>query len=544
MPGGQQSRAASAPQADANPGPELQAGAGPSASSTPGSQDLPFPQLSPRLFIRATGGNLKLRFVAALLFLAVIPAFAVALLYQRAEQSNLAAVGQDSLLAVAHADATALTQEFTDVQATAQQLAHQQAIIQLSQAASPPAALSRGEALLSDALLSSPAVLDWIVVNQDDEIVVASQPALEGKPLGAASVLKNPQPLESFLRRQRSQPAKAQVSVADGQDAAIAGGWAALLAFVKPTNPAHSGAVLAVLSIRQMAQPFLSTITADPKSYALLVDAQGVLLSVQNNRPLAAQIGQPLTQGIPLQALISPSSSGTAGNPLVYQDATTGAQEQAASAPVGTWGWHALVAASPDAFGQVASGLLAPRNAPLIFLSVVVVTVLVATWVALPIVRPIRRATRDILATTDEVRVLAARAAQLTEDQRQGAAILDAAANGLHLRRTNIKRDAGLADRQIAKAAEALVGLGHLITDTPDPRRLQFQQLAIEIHRLLEEAHVNTAGIVSGLSDESAQTQLSEVRAGTREILDQFAEASQRLNDGVEQLERAAEVLL
>jgi hypothetical protein len=205
--------------------------------------------------------------------------------------------------------------------------------------------------------------------------------------------------------------------------------------------------------------------------------------------------------------------------------------------------WVCLVAASPQDIAPSPTGLLSPRNLPLIFLSIVVVTTLVATWVALPIVRPIRRATREILASTDDVRLLAEQAKQIAKDQRLGTDILKGAAKGLDLRRQAIGRDAGLIANAITSTVGRLTQMAQIINALPETFQAPLQPLAREIYQELRTSHHLAIGIANSLESDPVQKRLGSAMEGASEISQQFDQASQQLQQGASRLERAAEAL-
>src|SRR5579875_2313577 len=81
------------------------------------------------------------------------------------------------------------------------------------------------------------------------------------------------------------------------------------------------------------------------------------------------------------------------------------------------------------------------RTTWLVLAGILLLTVLVATSVALPIIRPIRRATRDINDTIKEVNKLAVNARNIAQEHRLGTSILSGASRRLQIRRQSIIRD-------------------------------------------------------------------------------------------------------
>jgi hypothetical protein len=268
----------------------------------------------------------------------------------------------------------------------------------------------------------------------------------------------------------------------------------------------------------------------------------GTILSVVGNQNLAEQVGQPLTLA-PLQTAVRDVQSGQSNSMPTYIDPNTGAQETVAGYLNKDLGMVFLVSAPPGDVAPATTGLLQGRNVPLIFLSIMVVTTLVATWVALPIVRPIRRATREILASTDDVRLLAEQAKQIAKDQRMGTVILEGAAKGLDMRRRAIGRDAGLIVNSATVAATKLSQIASALNEMPDSLRGPVHMLTREVYQELETTHQLAAGIASRLERDPVQTRLGNVMEGAAEISLQFDQASQQLQTGATRLEHAAESL-
>jgi len=494
-------------------------------------------------FGRATGLSLKLRFLLALTLLSLAPAFLLVLLYQQANQASLTQAGQQILFATAQTDAYALTQELAQRQAHLARLAQQ--IAQISQGSSSSQIHGQTENLLNEASLSTADALAWVVLSGNDQIVAATPPSLEEQALATI----HPAGLETFVHAQRAAPApksgQAPLVVASGEDSAISSKvWVAELAFVSPATPTQSGAILAVFSLPALVQAYLSTFSSSNTSYTALFDAQGVVLGVANNHQLEQQQGQMLAVA-PLQDALHSLQSGQdlSTNAPIYHDPTTGAQEQVAGTFIKTLGWICLVVASPNDLAPSSTGLLSSRNIPLIFLSIIVVTTLVATWVALPIVRPIRRATREILASTNDVRLLSDQAKQIAKDQRLGTDILEGAAKGLDLRRRAIGRDATLIASSTSAAAARLTQLAYTINKLPEAFQAPMQVLTREIYQEMQSSHQLATGISSGLESDPAQKRLGNVMEGAAEISQQFDLASQQLQHGAGRLERAAEAL-
>jgi uncharacterized protein YciI len=499
-------------------------------------------------FGRATGLSLKLRFLLALTLLSLAPAFLLVLLYQQANQTSLTQSGQQTLVASAQANSNALTQELRNRQAHLARLAKQNSIAQTGNGTAGDNTIQQAESLLGAASLSTGDALAWLVLNKSDKIVAASPTSAEGQTLSnATAILTRPSDLENFVQAQRKAPApkagESPLLVASGIDDGLADRvWVATLAFVSPATPAQSGIVLAVFSLPAIVESYLSALPSNPNSYVALFDTQGTILGVVGNKKLGDQVGQTVSIAQlhdELQALQQDQSS----SEQIFNDPTTGMEETASGTFLKDLGWICLVMAPPADLTPSTTGLLAGRNVPLIFLSIIVVTTLVATWVALPIVRPIRRATREILASTDDVRLLAEQAKQIAKDQRLGTDILEGAAKGLDLRRRAIGRDASLIANSATAAATRLAQLAYAVNELPENYQAPMQMLSREIYQELQTAHQLATSISSGLESDPVQKRLGNVMEGASEISQQFEQASQQLERGAGRLEHATEAL-
>ncbi len=497
--------------------------------------DVMQPSIPLSRFGRATGLSLKLRFLLALTLLSLAPAFLLVLLYQQANQSSLTRAGQQALLATAQTDSNVLAQELANRQAHLASLAQQTNIAQ----ANP----QQAESLLREASRATPDSIAWMVLNGSDRITASTLPDIEGQALASTTLLAHPAVLGNFVQEQRQAASPAPLPVAVGPDEAIADkAWVATLAFVSPKTPARSSAILAVFSLPKLVSSYLSPFSSSPTSYVGVFDTQGTILGVVGNEQLAQQIGQPLPVE-QLRNMIQTLQTDQGNTAQPYHDLTTDKQETAAGAMNKDLGIVFLAVAPLDDLAPPTTGLLEARNLPLIFLSIIVVTTLAATWVALPIVRPIRRATREILASTDDVRLLAEQAKQIAKDQRLGTDILEGAAKGLDMRRRAIGRDAGLIANSSTAAATRLAQLAHTINELPESFQAPMQMLTREIYQELQTAHQLATGISSGLESDPVQKRLGNVMEGAAEISQQFEQASQQLQQGASRLERAAETL-
>lgn len=526
----------------------------PSASGPLPARETVLPTLPLERLWRGTGLGIKVRFLLALTLLSLSPAFLLVFAFQQVTQANEQRSSQHTLQVSARTTAGAILEELNRKQAILQRLATQSSIAQL-QANPTTSAVTQSEALLAYASLSAADVVAWVVLGSDDHILAATPATLRGQSLGAFSLLSNPAPLAAFVQQQRSLPPPqegqaAPLAIVSGQDTGITGvNWAALLAFVTPSDPAHSAAVVSVFSLQQALHPLLAPFSPDRTSYTVLVNSEGIILGVSGgNDPLEKQLETVLGRSLPNDALKQAIGStlapaGPPDDPLLYRDTLTGTNEQAAGAPVGALGWACFVVAAPAPLLTSDTGILSPRNTPLLFLGILVATVLIATWVAFPIVRPIRRATREILATTIGVRLLAKQAEQIASDHQLGTNILESAAKGLDLRRQTLSRDAGLAMQSLQAAHQRVAHLANMFADVHDPRWAEFRTVMIGLRQNVLDAAHHIQGMGEVLERDTSQARLHEVMTGAGEISQQFTRASADLQTGAARLEHAAEVL-
>lgn len=187
------------------------------------------------------------------------------------------------------------------------------------------------------------------------------------------------------------------------------------------------------------------------------------------------------------------------------------------------------------------TGLFMGRNAWLLLLGIVVLVVLVATWIALPIVRPIRRASRVIESTTEDVRKLARDAQAIADDQIMGTTILAGASKRLSGRRQGIIRDATLITRTCQSTLPRLQRLHQKLQEMQDAQSLE------DLHALyqsLQQMHSTATAIADGLLKDTSLGQLDQAMEGAREIAKQFEAAGKQLEKETEHLETAASSLI
>jgi len=185
--------------------------------------------------------------------------------------------------------------------------------------------------------------------------------------------------------------------------------------------------------------------------------------------------------------------------------------------------------------------LFAGRNTLLLLLGIFVAVVLVATWMALPIVRPIRRATRVIETTTEDVRKLARDARVIAEDHTMGTTILTGASKRLSGRRQTLIRDTTLIARTCQDALPHLQLLHKRLQETRDKQAIE--ELSM-LYRSLQQIHQTATTIADGFIKDTALDQLDQAMLGAREIAKQFEAAGKQLEKETEHLETAARSLI
>ncbi len=512
-----------------------------------------FTALQANRFGHATGLHLKLRFLVALMILSLAPAFTLVLLYQQANREQVAHASQQMLLSTAQANVVSFQQALSLRQTQALALTKQPSILQVSQGTATAEIRQQGQLLLDEAHAATPESVAWLILDAQNQVVLASPPTLAGQRLDTLSALQHPAELAAFVQARRSTPAGPSPAsslplITSGADTAIHGkAWLALLAFLSPTSPATSSAVLGLFAAPGLIQPALSTALAPtPTRYAALVDNHNVLLGTTPQSALTAKLGQPISDEALVGLLRTIREQQGSSTPMVITDPVTGTQEELAGVLLKPLGWISLVAAPPaDLMPPTALPLLSARNTPLILLTLVVVMSLVVTWVALPIVRPIRRSTREILDCSDDVRALAEQSKKIAADQRLGTEILAAAATGLDLRRKSIGRDATLIAASVSKALDRLAWVGRELPQqvADSSIRSAFMDQLREMYYELQQGTQLATEIASTMENDPAHQKLGNVKEGAEEISLQFDQASRRLESGAKRLEEAVRVL-
>lgn len=181
------------------------------------------------------------------------------------------------------------------------------------------------------------------------------------------------------------------------------------------------------------------------------------------------------------------------------------------------------------------------RNAWLLLLGIFVLVVLVATWIALPIVRPIRRASRVIASTTEDVRKLARDAQVISDDQAMGTTILAGASKRLSGRRQSLIRDAALIARTCQSTQPRLQRLHLKLQEAGDDQAIEDLRA---LYQSLQQVYATASAIADGLLKDNSLSQLDQAMEGAREIAKQFEAAGKQLEEETKHLEIAARSLV
>jgi hypothetical protein len=482
-----------------------------------------------RTLMRQTGLGIKLRFLLALTLVAVFPAIVLVLLLgDPSGQEQRASLAQ-ALFLQTQAQANTLDQTIQTRQQSIANLANKSIFTQAAQQIDP--GQTRASLLTLQQIDSS--LIGLMEVQPDGHVISAgdSSNRLAGMELAQTKLVSDPEQLVSLVHAiARGAPGGTPLL---HDDAHMHGGW---LAFAFHISQGQGNLLLAVYSLQKLTQGSVAVANTVEGEVAVLLDQQGRL--VASTGPLAHD--QKAFGAVPqrLQTLPAnvPSSTSIDNNPL------TGRSDIAASAAVPTLHGHYLLFAPRDAPLTPSARLyFAGRNTPLLILGILVVVVLVATWVALPIVRPIRRATREIGFTTDDVRELAEDARRIARDHAVGTTILSGASKRLGTRRQAIIRDGASIASLCQVSQPAMQWLYQSAKSAQNQRVIEALQ---QIQQALSQIYQLGTSIATGLENDGTLKQLDGAMESAREISLQFDAAGKQLERGAEQLEEAARALL
>jgi hypothetical protein len=500
------------------------------APTPPALSDLEpnLPALTLQILLRQTGLGIKIRFLLALTLIAIIPAIMLVLILgDPTGHEQQQSLGQ-ALLLQAQAQAVALNQAVAARQSTLASVAARPSLALL---ATNPIAAPGGVDLLRAAQQADSTSMAWLLIRPDGVILADGNlpDHLSGQRLGAAKLISNPSQLMPLVQS-ASTGSNPDVVLLNTQN-----DWLALAAPLADGAP-HHAVLLALFSLPKVTAAFVSAPTGINGAAALLLNQQGQV--VRSAGPLVSS----LKAFAQVPALFNALPLNSATPALIGSDPLTDRPDLAIGVPVDALkGRYFLLTPQDATLVPSSRAIFAGRNTPLLLLGILVAVVLVATWVALPIVRPIRRATREIGTATDEVRKLVDDARRIAQDHATGITILSGANKRLSGRRSSIIRD-GTSITQIYTAL--LPRVEWLLQGAQGSSNRQVVRVLQEIAQGLEQMNRLSAAIAHGLEADTTLNQLDSAMKSAREIAAQFEDASKQLEHRADQLEVAARTLL
>ncbi len=492
------------------------------------------PALTLQILLRQTGLGIKVRFLVALILIAIIPAIVlVFLLGDPTGQEQRASLGQ-ALQMQAQGQATALNQAFAARQRAVSIIAARPLFSQILEGTTDPAF---GQTVLQTAQQADSSSIGWFAVNAGGTVFATGDsssrpPVLQ---LAQTTVVSHPAQLVEFAQTlSRGGPATAFLL---NDDPRIPGGWFAVGSRVsRSPSLSQGGILLAVFSLQKVTQGLVTPSKSVNGQVSLLLDGQNRIIAHAGQLATgqkAFAFGPQSLQTLPLDPAL----------PLVINDdPLTGQNDAVVGTAVPALNGRYLLLAPKDTLLVPSSRtFFAGRNTPLLLLAIIVAVVLVATWVALPIVRPIRRATREIGNTTEEVRRLAVDARRIAKDHSLGTAILSGTNRKLLSRRQSIIRDTNL----IAHTCDAILPRLQFVQSSVrgTANRQVFEALQVAVQGIAQVKETATA-TATGWERDTSLSQLDSAMESAREISEQFLGAGQQLERDAEKLEVAARTLL
>ncbi len=485
--------------------------------------------------LRQTGLGIKVRFLLALTLIAVFPAvLLVLLLGDPSGQEQRASLGQ-GLQLQAQTQAAALDHLLSARQRLISTLARTP---MMAQGAADPAHPGPAQAVLQTVQQADDASVMWFLVRTDGTILAAgdSPGRLRGLRLSQTQVVsQTSQLLQLVQTTQVGASSTPLVLVSD--DARIPGGWVALASsLARRPSFSQASAIVGVFSLQKISQGLTDTSKNINGMVGILLDSQNRVVAHTGHLSAGQKAFAPAPQSVQAVPL------GTAAPTIVLNDPLTGQTDIAIGAAVPALSGRYLLLVPQDTSLAPSNRLFfAGRNTPLLILGILVAVILVATWVALPIVRPIRRATREIGSTTEEVRKLADDARRIAQDHSLGVAILNGANRKLLSRRQSIIRDEQLIRQICAALGPRLQMVQHNVYATGNQQAVDVLQIVYQGIVQINNLATTTA---TGLEKDTSLSQLDSAMASAREISTQFEDAGKQLEQGAEHLETAARTLL
>lgn len=471
--------------------------------------------------VRQTGIRLKMRFLLTLVSLAVFLAVGlVVLLGDPSGAEQQAILGQAAFLQ-AQIQAQALNQALAE---------RQQQITFLAHVWSQTPAVS----LLQVAQHNDASVLACLVVNQDGLILAADQASRTGTTLAQDPDISAPQSLLPLLQRSLQQQGT-EPALLVGGDGSSGHDQHTWLAWAAPISPDR--ALVSVFSLPRLLQAFLPPTTTLPDALGIVLDAQGRVAALGGPSSASAL---PLLSRAPaaLQTLASRS-----GSPLLLApDPLTGQTDLAVSAALpALHGQYVLLVAAQTVWFPSAREVIAGHNTPLLLLGIVVLVVLIATWFALPIIRPIRRTTRVLEETTAEVRTLSIHAQTIASQHTLGVNLLIGASQHLTRRRDAIVRDLRVLQQIVNGLAPHVRIIQQAARSVP---QTPLNDAAGALTFALTQISTTARGLEQGLTNDRGLNNLAEAMEGAQEISQQFEAAGVQLAQETHHLETASARLL
>ncbi len=432
---------------------------------------------------RRTGIGLKARFLFALILTALLSMMLFVWFLGDPSGQNHYEQDRQMLLAQASVQAHMLHTVLVAHQEQVEKLARSPLVAQLDR--DPETA----QAMLQFCQQEEPASMSWSVV-QNGRVLISSTSAstVDNNRLDR---LANPQPLETLV----SQVVNEHLPIASAvrtEDSRIPGGWVAIAA---PLSTGEGRVVLTIISLRSL----VSDLHLDGR-------VQAGLEPQDRSRPL-------LNRGQDVM--------------MVEQDLPDWQLRY----------WlQTFVSINKDPV------LFMGRSVWLLVLATIVLVVLIATIVALPITRRIRRATRQIRYTTREVQSFALNAQRMAQEHNTGVLILTGASRRISIRRQTIIRDSDLI---VQLSARGLVRQ-KLIQQAIHPmaQDQQYLNAVQDLRQLLLQIRQVSVAMADGMKNDTTLDQLNGAMESAQDIAQQFQGAGEHLELGAEQLEAVAESLL
>lgn len=154
----------------------------------------------------------------------------------------------------------------------------------------------------------------------------------------------------------------------------------------------------------------------------------------------------------------------------------------------------------------------------MLILVILVAVMLVATGVALPIVRPIRRATRKITSTTDEVRQLANDARRIAQEHGLGMSILSGANKRFTGRRQSIIRDSQLIQQICTTLWPRMGTLQQILQGRQSSQPQEALQILQSFAQGMRQIYELALSIGDGLQKDNTFSQLGRAMESAQEI--------------------------